>query len=209
MTTKIAKLVQEALDSGLVLSNPLVLDLKSFDITNEQLVQFCADNGDLRFELTAKKELLIMPPEGLKTGARSAVLLRELAIWARDDGRGLAFGSSAGFRLPNGAMRAADACWILASRWDALPEDEQELFAHIVPDFVVELRSRSDTVRSQQNKMVEYLENGVLLGWLVDPYNRTVHIYRAGQPVEVLEDPETVSGDPVLSGFELNLQEIW
>ena len=203
------KASKDLLDLGWVLPNPLLLDFAAIAMTDEQFVQFCADNGELRFELTANRELLVMPPEGMKSGSRNAILLQRLGTWAELDGSGVPFGSSSGLTLPNGAMRSPDACWISRERWDALSDSEQDLFSHVIPEFVIELRSRTDTVPSLQNKMVEYLDNGVLLGWLVDPYNQTVHIYRAGQPVEVLEDPETVSGDPVLAGFELNLQEIW
>ena len=187
----------------------LVLDFSAIEMTGDQFVRFCAENGDLRFELTAAKELIVMPPEGLGTSQRNGKLYQRLANWADQDGSGLPFGPSAGFTLPNGAVRGPDASWLLAARWDGLEEDEQEGFGHICPDFVVELRSPSDKLPHVQAKMVEYIDNGVRLGWLIDPFNRTVDVYRPDQEVEHLEQPSTVAGAPVLPGFELDLAEIW
>ena len=188
---------------------PLVLNFRAIEMTDEQLVRFCADNRELRIELTAERELIIMPPANMTTGWQNNTISGELYIWAKQDGTGLSFDSSTGCTLPNGAMRSPDASWIVRERWDALPESEKYIFSHIVPDFVVELRSPSDTLASLQHKMAEYIENGVRLGWLIDPRQRRVYVYRQGQPVEVLQDPETVSGETVLPGFVLNLQNIW
>ena len=194
---------------GMRLPYLLVLNFRAIKMTDEQLVQFCADNRELRIELTAERELIIMPPANMTTGWQNNAISGELYIWAKQDGTGLSFDSSTGCTLPNGAMRSPDASWIARERWDALPDSEKYIFSHIVPDFVVELRSPSDTLRMLQAKMEEYIENGVRLGWLIDPQQRRVYVYRPGQPVGVLENPETVSGDPVLPGFVLNLQEIW
>ena len=178
-------------------------------MTDEQFVQFCADNEGLRFELTAEKELIVMPPEGMATSARSLRLSQRIGNWAERDGAGLAFGSSGGFTLPNGAMRSPDASWTSWERWEAVAEEDKDRFSHFCPEFVLELRSPSDRLADAQRKMVEYVENGVLLGWLIDPRTRSVYVYRPGQAVERLEEPKTLSGDPVLRGFELNLDDIW
>ena len=188
---------------------PLVLDFSAVPMTDEQIVQFCADNRELRIELTAEKELVIMPPANPTTGSQNYSLTGEFYIWTRQDGTGLGFDSSTGFTFPNGAMRSPDVSWIRRERWEALPEADRTRFSHIAPDFVAELRSPSDSLRRAQAKMQEYIENGVRLGWLIDPQHRRVYVYRPGQAVETLENPETVSGEEVLPGFQLNVQQIW
>ena len=196
-------------DTASTLPYMLALDFSAISMTDDELVQFCSDNGPLRFEMTAKRELIIMPPEGMETGSNNATILQRLANWTEQDGTGIAFGPSAGFTLPNGSMKAADACWILRERWNALSQDEKRRFSHITPDFVVELRSESDLLGHLLEKMEEYIENGVRLGWLIDPRQRRVYIYRPGEAVQVLDDPAAVSGDPELPGFTLDLLEIW
>lgn len=191
------------------LPSPLVLDFSAVEMTDDQLVQFCADNGDLRIELTAEKELIVMPPANSTTGWENGIISGELYVWSKQDGTGLSFDSSTGFTFPNGAMRAPDASWIGRERWESLPDEDRRRFSHVAPDFVVELRSSSDSLRTLQDKMAEYIENGVRLGWLIDPFQQRVHVYRPGRDVEVLEAPETVSGENVLPGFVLSLQEIW
>ena len=190
------------------LPSPLTLDFRAIEMTDDQLVQFCADNRELRIELTAKKELIIMPPVNPTTSWQNGKLSMRIGIWAEQDGSGICFDSSAGFTLPNGAMRSADASWITRERWESLDEAERYRFSHIVPDFVAELCSPSDRLATLQEKMAEYTENGVRLGWLIDPRQQRVYVYRPGQPVEVLENPETVSGEAVLPGFTLNLRDI-
>jgi Uma2 family endonuclease len=202
-------MIKAPLESALLLPNPLVLDFSAVEMTDGQFVQFCADNGDLRFELTAKRELIVMPPAGLETSSSNNLIGFHLTGWSRQDGSGVSFDSSAGFTFPNGAVRSPDASWVVRERWEALPRAERRRFAHLCPDFVAELRSPSDSLAMAQAKMAEYIENGVRLGWLIDPDNKTVHVYRPGHPVEVLEDPASVSGEAVLPGFELNVQEIW
>ena len=187
----------------------LALDVRSLDMTDDRFLQFCADNGDLRMELTAERELIIMPPAGGTTGGRNSELAVDLGIWSRRDGTGKTFDSSTGFSLPNGAIRSPDASWILLSRWEALSQSEQDRFPPICPDFVIELRSPSDSLVHAQAKMDEYIENGVRLAWLIDPRNRRIHVYRPGQPIETLEQPATISGDPVLPSFVLDLSVIW
>ena len=187
----------------------LVLNIRALEMTEDQLAQLSSDNSDLRIELTAERELIIMPPVFSEGGLQEQELSLQVGIWAKQDGTGRVFSPSAGFTLPNGAVRAPDVSWIPLSRWEALSETERYGFAKICPDFVIELRSQSDSLREVQRKMVEYMENGALLGWLIDPQNRRVHVYRAGQPIEILEEPTAVSGDPVLPGFTLDLSVIW
>ena len=172
---------------GTYLPNPLVLDFRALDLTGDQLLRFCSDNDNLRFELTSKKELVVMPPVWLRSGWQEGTLFLQLANWAAQDGTGTAFNASAGFTLLNGAVRAPDCSWILRERLDALEEDEWRSFAHICPDFVLELRSASETLASQQAKMEEYIQNGARLGWLVDPIQKRVHVYRPGAHAEVLD----------------------
>ena len=187
----------------------LALDIRAIEMTEDQFLKLCSDNRDLRMELTANRELIIMPPAGGTTSGRNARLTSELFIWADRDGTGKTFDSSGGFTLPNGAVLSPDASWILLSRWEALTAEQRDKFAPICPDFVIELRSPSDSLADVQRKMAEYLENGVRLGWLIDPQNRRVYVYRPGQPVERLDVPDTISGEPVLPGFVLDLRRIW
>jgi Uma2 family endonuclease len=196
-------------EQGPGIALPLVLDFSAVEMSDDQFVQFCADNRELRIELTAAKELIVMPPANPVSGIQNSALNAKIYNWSILNGSGVSFDSSSGFTLPNGAVRSPDASWMSRERWDALPDDDKLRFSHIAPDFVVELRSPSDTVAMLQAKMAEYIQNGVQLGWLIDPLRKQVHIYRSGQPVEVLDGPEIVSGDPVLPGFVLNLQEIW
>ena len=187
----------------------LALNLRAVKITPDQFLQLCADNDVLRLELTADSELIIMPPTGLTTSSRNSDLNYQLTHWSYRDGTGIVFDSNAGFTLPNGAVRAPDASWLLLSRWQTLTPDQQAKFAPICPDFVIELRSPSDDLPIIQTKMAEYLTNGARLGWLIDPQNRQVHIYRPNRPITILNTPTTISADPELPGFTLNLQTIW
>lgn len=191
------------------LSSWLRLNLQSIELTDEQFCSLCRDNPELRLELTAQKELIIMSPTGTRTGWQNSKLNQRLANWAEQHGTGITFDSSTGFTLPNGAKRSPDAAWVRRERWETLTEEEQEGFAPFCPDFIIELRSPNDSLSTLQDKLVEYIENGAQLGWLLDALNRCVYIYRPAQPVQYLEDPETVSGQPVLPGFVLNLREIW
>jgi Uma2 family endonuclease len=184
-------------------------NLSSIRLTHEQFWQVCSDNPELRLELTSNGELIVMPPAGSKTGHRNFNLTGQLAIWTRSDGSGIAFDSSTGFTLPDSAVLSPDVSWVRREKWDALSEYQQEGFAPLCPDFVIELRSRWNTLKEQQQKMQQYLDNGTQLGWLIDPRERRVYIYRPGEEVEVRTDAATVSGDPVLPGFELQLAELW
>lgn len=179
-------------------------------VTQEQFAGLAASNPELRLERTAKGELIVNPPTGWETGKRNSRISGELYLWWRNAGEpGEVFESSTGFILPNGATRAPDASWISPERWDALTPEQKGTFANICPDFVVELRSDSDTLKSLQEKMREYVENGAKLGWLIDPQNRTAEIYRPGLEVEVLSSPAEVSGEDVLPGFVLDLRRVW
>ena len=180
----------------------------SINLTDEQFFQLCQHNRDYQFERTASGELIIMPPTGSETSKRNMDLSYQLRAWSRQNNLGVAFDSSGGFRLPNGADRSPDASWVKKERWDALTPEQKDSFAPLCPDFVVELRSRTDSLKKLQEKMQEYIDNGAKLGWLIDRKNRRVEIYRPGQDVEIIENPATLSGEDVLPGFVLNLEEI-
>jgi Uma2 family endonuclease len=190
--------------------NALTVSLKSvIDMTDDQFFQLCQNNRELRFERNANGELIIMSPAGGETGNRNGRLNQQLFNWTDADGTGIAFDSSTGFKLPNGADRSPDASWIKLERWDALTDEEKRKFPPICPDFVIELLSPSDSLKTTQEKMQEYIDNGVRLGLLINRKSRQVEIYRPGKEVEVLESPATVSGEDVLKGFVLNLGMIW
>jgi len=179
-------------------------------VTQEQFAALAAANRDLRLERSAKGELIVNPPTGWETGRRNRSLTGQLDRWYEEnEDLGEAFDSSTGFILPNGATRSPDASWVSRERWQALTPEQKGTFAHICPDFVVELRSSSDTLKSGQDKMREYIDNGAILGWLIDPQQRRVEIYRAGKDVEVLENPAELSGEAVLPGFVVNLRRVW
>ena len=191
-------------------SVPLTVNLPSIkSMSVEQFYEFCQANRDLRIERSASGEVIIMPPAFSDTGNRNIKIAQQLANWAEQDGTGETFDSSAGFTLPNGATRSPDASWIKLERWNALSEEQKASFAPICPDFVIELRSKSDTLSGLQDKMQEYIDNGTSLGLLIDRKNRKVYIYRPNQEPEILDNPETVSGDPVLPGFALRMAKIW
>lgn len=188
---------------------PFKLNVHETKLTEEQFVRLCQENPDLQLELTARGELVIMPPTGLESGRRNTKLLQRLANWSEVDETGIVFDSSTLFTLPNGAKRSPDASWMRRERWEALPSKEREGFGLICPDFVVELRSPTDRLKDLQEKLQEYIANGARLGWLIDPLEKRVYIYRPDQPVEVLDDPPSVSGEPVLPGFVLHVRELW
>lgn len=190
--------------------NTLTLSLEPiFELTDEKLFQLCQNNRDLRFERSSQGELSIMAPEGSDTGMRSSDLNGQLWLWNQREKLGLTFSSSAGFTLPNGAMRSPDVSWIIRERWQALTLEEQSKFAPICPDFAIELMSPSDSLSLTQAKMREYQDNGTKLGWLINRQARQAEIYRIGRPVEILNAPTTLSGEDVLPEFVLNLESIW
>jgi Uma2 family endonuclease len=176
---------------------------------DDAFFEFCGANPDLRIERTAEGDILVMPPANSETGGQNFTLAGLFFMWARADGTGKGFDSSTGFTLPNGAIRAPDLSWVRLSRWEALSPSERRKFAPICPDFAVELRSPSDVLGDQQKKMEEYLANGAQLGWLIDPQERKVTVYRTGHPVECLEDPAQVSGASHLPGYVLDLAAVW
>jgi Uma2 family endonuclease len=191
-------------------SVPLTVNLPSIkSMSVEQFYEFCQANRDLRIERTASGQVIIMPPAFSDTGNRNFKIAVQLGNWAEQDGTGETFDSSAGFTLPNGAIRSPDASWIKLERWNALAEEQKASFAPICPDFVIELRSKSDTLSGLQDKMQEYIANGISLGLLIDRKNQKVYIYRPNQEPEILDNPETVSGDPELPGFVLRMAKIW
>jgi Uma2 family endonuclease len=190
--------------NALTLQLPPVLQL-----TDEQFEQLSAVNQDLLLELTAKRELIIIPPTGGETGNRNFEIYIDLGIWNRQNPLGKAFDSSTGFRLPNGATRSPDASWVRMERWEVLTEVQRKKFLPLCPDFAVELVSETDDLEDTQEKMQEYLENGLSLGWLINPRTQQVEIYRPNQAVEVLQSPVTLSGEDVLPGFVLDLQPIF
>jgi Uma2 family endonuclease len=150
-----------------------------------------------------------MPPTGGETGNRNIEISYQIQSWSRSNKSGIAFDSSTGFKLPNGADRSPDAAWIPLEKWQNLTEKERQRFVPVCPDFVVELRSKTDSLKSLQDKMKEYIENGARLGWLINPQDKQVEIYRQGKEVEILDYPQTLSGEDVLLGFVLDLQFIW
>jgi len=191
-------------------SVPLTVNLPTkVEMTTAEFYEFCQANPDLRIERSANGEVIITPPAFSDTGNRNFNLALQIGKWAEQDGTGLGFDSSAGFTLPNGATRSPDAAWIRLERWNALTEEEKASFAPICPDFVVELKSSSDTLNSLQAKMEEYIANGALLGFLIERKPRQVHVYRPGREPEILENPDAVSGDPELPGLMLQMARIW
>jgi Uma2 family endonuclease len=186
----------------------LHVDFRAVPLSGEQFYRLSVDNPELRLELTAEGELILMSPTGARTGHRNSELNYQLVAWAKADGTGLTFDSSTVFSLPDGAKRSPDAAWVRKERWDALSNEEQEKFAPLSPDFVAELRSPSDSLNELKSKMEEYIENGSMLGWLIDPVEKRVYVYRPGLGVECLEAPKSLQGEHVLRGLVLDLQEI-
>ena len=187
----------------------LALNVQSVRLTDEQFEKLCWDNPDLRIELTSRGELIVMPPTSLKTGWRNSILTRRLAEWTERDGSGLSFDSSTLFTLPDGSKRSPDASWISRERVEKLSPEEQDRFAMIVPDFVIELRSPSDRWSMLEEKMLDYMVNGVRLALLIDPMANRVFIYRPDKPLETVDNPQSISCEPELPGFTFNVQEIW
>ncbi len=187
-----------------------VLQFRPFvQMNDEQFFDFCQANRDVRIERSKDGEIIIMPPTGANTGERNSEINFQLKLWAKKNKRGKVYDSSTGFILPNAATVSPDASWILKERLEKFTAKQREKFLPLCPDFVVELRSASDSLKDSQEKMREYIENGARLGWLIDPKNKRVHIYRANGEIEVLENPTKVSGEDVLANFELDLTEIW
>ena len=177
-------------------------------LTSEQFYELCKANQDLRLERSSTGELILMPPTGWESGRQNSKLNLRVGTWAEQDGTGLVFDSSTGFSLPNGADRSPDVAWVEKSRIEAIAPDPAK-FLPLAPDFVIELRSATDKLTTLERKMAEYRDCGVRLGWLIDPQEKRVQIYRFGRPTEYLNQPEQLSGEEVLPGFVLTLTEIW
>lgn len=186
------------------------LDFSSvLTLDDDQFEQLCRNNPDVQFERTAQGELIIRPPVGAESGNRELDLMGQLWAWNRRTKLGKAFSSSTCFRLPNGALRSPDTAWISLERWHGLSEAEQKKFAPICPDFVIELRSESDSLQTLQKKMAEYLENGTKLGWLIDPQAKVVTIYQPQKDPQVLTQPTFLEGGDVLPDFICELDFLW
>lgn len=188
----------------------LTLNMQAAALTldDAQLYRLCQANRDLRLERTATGNLLIMPPTGWETGNCNLKISQQLANWADKDGSGLGFDSSTGFRLPNGAVRSPDVAWVRRDRIEALSPDPTQ-FLPLCPDFVIELRSASDSLTSLQEKMQEYVANGLQLGWLINPQDRQVEIYHHNGKITILNMPTSLSGEEILSSFVLSIDWLW
>ena len=202
----IVKMTQANFTQAIAVNIPPTLTLS---LTHEQFVELAIANRDLQLERTAKGELIVMPPTGGETSNRNSDFSGQLWLWNRETKLGKTFDSSTGFHLPNGADRSPDAAWVSIERWNALTKEQQQGFVPLCPDFVIELRSKNDNLEPLRTKMREYIANGARLGWLIDPKNKRGEVYWQNQDVEVLDNPATLSGEDVLSGFVLDLSEVW
>ncbi len=187
----------------------LPLDLSTLKLTDEQFYQLCIANPEQPLELTAAGILIVMPPVGGESGSYESELGADVINWNRRTQLGKVFSSSTVFKLPDGSQRSPDVAWVERSRWEALTQEERKKFPPLAPDFVIELKSETDRLPKLQTKMQEYRDNGVRLGWLINPQDRTVGIYRLGQEVEVIQSPFSLSGEDVLPGFTLEINSIW
>ena len=189
----------------MITSDSVTLNLENVGLSDEQFYQLCQANQNWQLERTALGELVIMSPVGGVSGNREADLITDLNLWNRQTQLGRVFSSSTIFRLPNGGDRSPDAAWVANERWESLTPEEQEKFPPICPDFVIELRSRTDSLQKLQEKMQEYLNSGLRLGWLINPQAQQVEIYRPNQSVEIVQLPVSLSGEDALPGFVLDL----
>lgn len=191
--------------SGIVLHFGRVLKR----LSDQEFFEFCQDNPELRLERTSDGDLIIMPPTGGETGHRNFNLIVIFGIWVEKDGTGIGFDSSTVFSLPNGAKRSPDVAWVRRSRWQQLTAEEREQFPPLCPDFVVELRSRTDSLKALQEKMREYLANGAQLGWLIDPQEKKVYVYQPDTEAVCFDNPASLCGSPLLEGFTLDVTRLW
>lgn len=178
-------------------------------LTDAKLEEFCALNSPYRVEREENGELTLMSPNSSDNGAIEAELSAELILWTRQEGRGKVFGPNAGFTLPDSSVRAADLSWVTLERWNALATAQQQSFAPLCPDFIIEVRSKSDRLKTIKSKMQKWIANGVSLAWLIDPRRRTVEIYRPGEAPEMHNNPTSIYGTGPVAGFELILSRIW
>jgi len=182
---------------------------RTVKLSRKQFWEFCQANRDWRCERTSEGDIVIMPPTGGESGAQNLELERQVGNWARVDGSGVAFDSSTGFDLPNGATRSADVAWVRRAQLAGLTRHQKRGFLPLCPDFVIELKSPTDALAPLQDKLREYIANGARLGWLIDPDARAVYVHRPDSPVEHLDNPATLSGDPVLPGFVFDCSALW
>lgn len=188
----------------------IVLNLKPFvELTDDQFYELCLNHRELKFERTAQGELVIVSPVGGEGGNHEANLISAVVVWNQQTQLGKVFSSSTCFRLPSGSDRSPDVAWVTQERWERLAPEQRKKFPPLCPDFVIELRSESDALEPLQRKMQEYIQSGLRLGWLINPQDRQVELYRVGQPVQVLQNPEQLSGEDVLPGFILEISFLW
>jgi Uma2 family endonuclease len=178
-------------------------------MTDDEFMSFCRVNEPWQFERDANGEILVMSPTGIRGVRAESRVYLELGIWARADGRGEAFNSNAGFKLPDSSIRAADAAWVSLRRLNSLNDPNMDGFPPICPEFVIEIRSNSDRLPPLKAKMLKWIASGAELAWLIDPQEKTVTIYRPGQEPDSLFDPISVQGDGPVAGFELVMEKIW
>ncbi|MEA5532893.1 Uma2 family endonuclease [Crocosphaera sp. XPORK-15E] len=188
--------------------NFLEIKCDSLKLTDDQFYQLCQDNRDLRFERNSNGDMVIMSPTGGETGNRNSAINYQLYAWNNQNKLGITFDSSTGFKLPNDADRSPDASWIPLEKWNSLTSKQRQKFLPLCPDFVIELRSPSDNLKTLQEKMKEYVDNGTKLGWLINPQDKQVEIYKPVKEVEILDNPKTLSGENVLPNFVLDLELI-
>ncbi len=180
-----------------------------FEMDDDTFAAFCRINRDLRIEMTADGDIILMPPTGGRTGNRNAKLTQQVANWTDTDNTGVSFASSTLFKLPDGAKRSPDVSWMRREKLQQLTDEQKDKFLPLCPDFVIELRSLSDSLTELQEKMREYIKNGVQLGWLIDPQQRQVFVYRADNSVERIDNPKAIAGEALLAGFTLDLLPVW
>jgi Uma2 family endonuclease len=191
-------------------SPPLTLRLDpAWIVTAEKFYELVCQNPDVKLEQTPRGEVVVTSPTNPRTGIFNAELIFQLQAWTRKDGSGVAFDSSSLFRMPKGGVRSPDTWWMRLTKWQALSKEDQNTIPTVCPDFVAELRSPSDYLNDLQSKLAEYIDNGAQLGWLIDPLNKTVHVYQPNTTPVILQNPTSVSGEPVLPGFELVLKDIF
>jgi Uma2 family endonuclease len=178
------------------------------NLTEEQFFLLCARNKELRIERDKHQNLIIMAPTGTSTSNTNGEIFGELRNWNKLNKLGYSFESNAGFTLPNNAIRSPDVSWIAKEKYEILPIEDRERFAHICPDFIIEIKSKSDSLKEQKDKMDEWIENGCRLGWLIDPETKTTHIYKPNSQPTQISFTQILSGEDVLPGFELNLDTI-
>lgn len=187
-----------------------VLQFSPFlEMNDEQFFEFCQANRDVRIERNSRGEIIIMPATGWEAGNKNAEINFQLRLWAKQDGRGKTADFSVGYKMPNGATMSPDASWILKERLEKVSPAKRRKFLPLAPDFVIELRSENDSLQKLKDKMQEYTENGVSLGWLIDATEKKIYVYRPNNEIEILENPTEISGESLLQGFMLNLKEIW